>query len=95
MTNEPPQGLKSNLNACFATAPMNDPEWFGGCTQPKIFRKMLFGLCFFHSFITERKLFGPLGWNKTYQFNESDLLFLPSNCRSSSMINPMTFLLMH
>lgn len=73
MTNEPPLGLKSNLFAAYATHPMSDPNWFGGCTQPKIFRKMLFGLCFFHSFITERKLFGPLGWNKSYQFNESDL----------------------
>lgn len=33
----------------------------------------MFGLCFYHSFLTERKLYGPLGWNKQYQFNESDL----------------------
>lgn len=66
MTNEPPLGLKSNLFSCYNTFPISDPNWFGACTQPKIFRKMLFGLCFFHSFITERKLFGPLGWNKTY-----------------------------
>merc|ERR1719215_2262031 len=77
-TVEPPKGLKFNLLQAFYGL---DAEWFeeagtGHANNPKqcvqAFRKMLFGLFFFHASIQERCQFGPLGWNIKYQFSEQD-----------------------
>ncbi|KAJ9576326.1 hypothetical protein L9F63_006826, partial [Diploptera punctata] len=69
VTNEPPKGLRANLKRAFTELTTNffedhplGPKW----------RKMVFGICFFHAVIQERKKFGPLGWNITYEFNDSD-----------------------
>merc|ERR1719310_1037147 len=74
MTVEPPKGLKSNLLRAFGAL---DEEWYNdaGNTSKecqKAFRKMVFGLFFFHALIQERCNFGPLGWNIQYQFSEQD-----------------------
>ena len=73
ITNEPPTGLQKNLLRSYHSEPMNNITFYASCPdKDRAFTKLLYGICFFHAVIQERRKFGPLGWNILYGFNESD-----------------------
>ncbi|XP_053711973.1 dynein axonemal heavy chain 6-like isoform X3 [Synchiropus splendidus] len=86
VTNEPPKGLRANMRRAFAEI-TND--YYEEHVLHRQWRKIVFGICFFHAIIQERKKFGPLGWNIRYEFNDSDrecaLLNLSLYCKDGSI----------
>lgn len=59
-------------------------EILNECPTPE-YKSMLYVLAFFHSTIQERKKFGKIGWNVSYDFNDSD--FRISHCLISLYLN--------
>ena len=65
---EPPNGLKLNMrNTYFKINPATLTE----CPHPA-FSSLVFVLSFFHAVVQERRKYGKIGWNVSYDFNESD-----------------------
>lgn len=68
MTVEPPRGIRPNMCRLYR----NIGSSFTQCDKEQAFRKAIFGLCWFHTLLLERKKFKSLGWNSNYPFNDSD-----------------------
>ncbi|XP_040576126.1 dynein heavy chain, cytoplasmic [Lepeophtheirus salmonis] len=67
-TFEPPPGIRANLLRTFATIPASRMM-----KPPNERARLYFTLAWFHAIVQERLRYAPLGWSKTYEFNESDL----------------------
>ncbi|EAR94576.2 dynein heavy chain (macronuclear) [Tetrahymena thermophila SB210] len=72
ITNESPKGIKANLQKTYVELPQNCLDAANEIGNDK-WRKLLFSFCLFHAVVQERRKFGSLGWNISYDFNESDL----------------------
>jgi len=70
LTNEPPKGLKANLNRTYQDITAAEYE---SSSKGFEYKRLLFGLAFFHAVILERRKFGAIGWNIPYEWMNSDL----------------------
>jgi dynein heavy chain len=70
ITNEPPTGMNANMHKALDNFTQETLEM---CSKETEFKAILFGVCFFHAAISERRKFGPQGWNRNYPFNAGDL----------------------
>ena len=83
ITNEAPSGLKANMTRVYGDIPEKElchfddaAKWSSltsGHARSYAYKKLLYGMAFFHSIILERRKFGPLGWNVKYEWNDTDL----------------------
>ena len=77
MTNEPPKGMRANVTRSITAY---SDHYMNRCKKPEVFKRLIFSMCFFHALIQERRKFGPLGWNISYEYTTGDL-----NCCVSQM----------
>ena len=74
------KGLRANIKRAFAEITQS---FFEENILGNEWRKIVFGICFFHAIIQERKKFGSLGWNIKYEFSDPD--------RESALLNFQMF----
>ena len=65
---EPPDGLKLNMKSILSKI---SEETLEECPHAA-FKPLVWVVSFFHAIIQDRRKFGKIGWNVSYDFNESD-----------------------
>jgi dynein heavy chain len=73
LTNEPPRGIKSSMQKTFMSYDNKMLDDLKNEKNLPAWKKLVFGLSFFHAVILERRKFGALGWNIPYQFSQMDM----------------------
>lgn len=69
ITNEPPKGLKANMNRSLTDV---GEERYESNSKSREYKKLLFALAYFHAAILERRKYGAIGWNIPYEWMNSD-----------------------
>lgn len=74
---EPVKGVKSNLIRIISNLipdfkPSDERD---AISEFIIYRKLCYSLCWLHSVLNERKRFRSLGWNISYEFSDTDLVY--------------------
>ena len=71
LTTEPPKGIKANLVKAYSDLTAKE---FDACpTQPWEWRRLFFAISLFHAVVLQRRKFGSLGWNVSYDFSAGDM----------------------
>ncbi|GIQ83153.1 dynein heavy chain, partial [Kipferlia bialata] len=73
LTNEAPRGLRANLLLSYQQVDGKEHEEAVPHTRRGAWKRLLFGLTFFHAVLQERRRFGPIGFNIPYDFSITDL----------------------
>lgn len=65
---EPPDGLKANMSSTLSK--LSDQD-LSICSHDA-FKPLVYVVSFLHAIIQDRRKYGKIGWNVSYDFNESD-----------------------
>ena len=72
VTNEPPKGIRANLVQSYRAMDDKVVEGMAGRKADEM-KRFCFGLSLFHAVVQERRQYGPIGFNRHYEFTDSDL----------------------
>lgn len=74
---EPQKGVKANLQKLITNLlpQYKSTEERDVLAEFGLYRKLVFGLCWLHSLLNERKRFRSLGWSVPYEFSDTDFVY--------------------
>ena len=80
ITLQPAKGIKQNAIKLLNSMPESTLE---ACSKnEKSYKKLVYALCVFHATVVERKKFGQIGWNRPYEFADTDFFISMSQLQT-------------